>query len=60
MGRFADHEIETLDDGELTLFERLLDLPEADVFGWISGGAEPPGWIDPAFLDRLRTAPLRN
>jgi antitoxin CptB len=39
MGRFADREIGTMSEGDLALFEQLLDLPEADVFGWVTGQA---------------------
>ena len=53
MGRFADREIWTLSDEELTEFERLLDLPEADVFGWITGQLQPPAGIDAGLLVRL-------
>jgi antitoxin CptB len=55
MGRFADREIETLPEEELALFERLLDLTEADVFAWITGAVPPPDGIDPAFIARLGT-----
>lgn len=57
MGRFADREIATMSEPELVLFERLLDLPETDVFGWIAGRSEPPSDIDGAFLARLRAYP---
>ena len=53
MGRFADREIWTLSDSDLTEFERLLDLPEADVFGWVTGQLPTPAGIDAGLLVRL-------
>ncbi|WP_346767112.1 succinate dehydrogenase assembly factor 2 [Enterovirga aerilata] len=53
MGRYADRAIGTMSDQELAAFEQLLDLPEADVFGWVSGTNEPPAGIDPGLIARL-------
>jgi antitoxin CptB len=53
MGRFADREIGTMSDDDLVTFEHLLDLPEADVFGWVTGQEPAPEEIDPDFLRRL-------
>ena len=53
MGRFADREIKTMSDEDLGEFERLLDLPEPDVFGWVTGQLPPPAGIDAGLLDRL-------
>ena len=39
-GRFADAQIAALSDAELDAYERLLDLPDQQVFEWISG-AQP-------------------
>ena len=55
MGRFADREIHRLSDADLAEFERLLDLPEADVFGWVTGQIPTPAHIDPGLLARLGT-----
>jgi antitoxin CptB len=53
MGRFANREIGTMSDDDLVTFEHLLDLPEADVFGWVTGQEPAPEEIDPNFLRRL-------
>lgn len=53
MGRFADREIRTMSDADLAEFERLLDLAEADVFGWVTGQVPPPADLDPGLLARL-------
>ena len=55
MGRFADREIGTLSDAELEAFEHLLDLPEADVFEWVTGRAPVPDGIDEHLIIRLGT-----
>ena len=43
MGRFADAEIGTLSEEDLSEFERLIEVPDADLYRWISGEAEVPG-----------------
>jgi antitoxin CptB len=53
MGRFADSQIWTMSDRDLAEFERLLDLPEADVFGWVTGQLPAPPGIDTGLLARL-------
>jgi antitoxin CptB len=53
MGRFADREIGRMSETDLVLFEQLLDLPEADVFGWVTGQLPAPAEMDPDFLKRL-------
>ncbi len=54
MGRFADAELVTLSPDDLDAFEALMEMPDPDVYAWISGEAAPPEEIDPAFLNRLR------
>jgi antitoxin CptB len=50
MGRFADAHIGTLDDGELAEFERLLDVRDQDLLGWVTGEfATPPDYDTPLF-----------
>lgn len=41
-GRFADSEIDGLDDSELDAFEVLMEFPDRDLFSWISGEVIPP------------------
>ena len=53
MGRFADRELPNLSEAELGLFERLLDLPEPELFGWVTGQTAPPADIDRDFIARL-------
>lgn len=41
-GRFADSEIDNLDDCDLDAFEALMEFPDRDLFSWISGEVIPP------------------
>jgi antitoxin CptB len=54
MGRFMDHAVETLDDSELTEFERLIDLPDRDLLAWITGETDVPPNVDTPVFRRLR------
>ncbi len=54
MGRFADAHIATMTDGELDDFERLMEVPDADLFVWVTGGAGAPATYDTALFRRLR------
>lgn len=53
MGRFADAHIATLDDGELVEFERLLDVRDQDLLGWVTGEFATPAEYDTALFRRL-------
>lgn len=55
MGRFADREIATLSEADLASFEQLLDLAEADVFGWVTGQLPAPDGVDLSLIGRLGT-----
>lgn len=55
MGRFADAELARLSEPDLDAFEALMDLPDPDLYAWISGEASPPADVDRVFLARLRT-----
>jgi antitoxin CptB len=53
-GRFADAHIATLNDGELAEFERLLDVRDQDLLGWVTGEFELPAEYDTPLFRRLR------
>jgi antitoxin CptB len=55
VGRFADAYIDKFDDAELDDFERLIEVPNADLYGWVSGEAEAPADHDTAVLRQLKT-----
>jgi len=54
LGRFADAHIGELSDGELAEFERLLDIPDPELFAWITGAEAAPAGCDCATFRRLR------
>lgn len=54
MGRFADAEIDRFDDVEFGQFEALIEVPDRDLFAWISGAAETPADYDTEILRRLK------
>ena len=54
MGRFADAEIGNLSDEDLAEFERLIEVPDRDLLGWITGEAETPGNYDTPLFRRLK------
>jgi antitoxin CptB len=54
MGRFADAWIERLSDDELSEYERLIEVPDPDLYAWVSGEAVPPAAYDTPLFRRLR------
>src|SRR5437773_3184377 len=54
MGRFADHALAELADGELTEFERLIEVPDRDLLAWVTGEIDVPPDLDTALFRRLR------
>jgi len=54
MGRFADAEIGTLSEDELNDFEALIEVPDRDLFKWLTGEAETPSNYDTQVWRRLR------
>jgi antitoxin CptB len=53
VGRFADVHLEMLDEAGLDDFERLIEVPNAELYGWVSGGEAVPQTFDTAVLRRL-------
>ena len=60
LGRFADAEIDRLDDRELAAFEALLEEPDKDVFSWFCGEMPVPQRHDTAFFARLKAFPVHE
>jgi antitoxin CptB len=54
MGRFADALIDRLSDAELAEYERLIQVPDPDLYAWISGEIAVPANYDTPLLRRLR------
>jgi antitoxin CptB len=54
MGKFADAEISRLTEAELDEYERLVELPDGELLGWITGEQKIPAEYDGAVLRLLR------
>ena len=54
MGRFADAVLPGLADVELDEFERLIEVPDQDLFSWIMGEAAAPADYDTPLFRKLR------
>lgn len=53
MGRFADSCIGELADSELDEYEKLMEVPDHDLYAWITEGHAPAAY-DTALFRRLR------
>jgi antitoxin CptB len=53
MGRFADAHLPSMSEAELAEFERLLDVPDPQIFAWIIGGESPPREFATTLFARL-------
>jgi antitoxin CptB len=54
LGRFADAEIATLSDEELGTLERLIELPDPDLYAALTGDVPlPPEYLS-ALFDRIK------
>jgi antitoxin CptB len=53
VGRFADAHINVLDDAALDDFERLIEVPNADLYAWVVGDRDVPADYDTAVLRQL-------
>ena len=42
LGRFADRQLAVLSEIELSEFETWLDIPDQQIFAWVSGQQEAP------------------
>jgi antitoxin CptB len=50
MGRFADAQLAGLSEAELDDFEALIEAPDRDIFGWLTGEVDiPPAYDTPVF-----------
>ena len=54
VGRFADAYIDRFDDGALDDFERLIEVPNAELYAWVSGEAVAPADHDTTVLRDLK------
>jgi antitoxin CptB len=54
MGRYAEMRIGTMTDAELTTFEALIEVPDRDLFAWISNREDVPANYDSAIYRELK------
>jgi antitoxin CptB len=54
MGRFADSCIGELSEAELDQYESLLEVPDHDLYVWVTGEMEIPALYDTPLMKRLR------
>jgi antitoxin CptB len=54
LGRFADTQIAKLSEADLGEFEGWLDIPDQQIFAWVSGQEQTPAAIDTPLFRRLR------
>ena len=61
LGRFADAYIAVLSDADLASFENLMDVPDRDLFAWVTG-REPvaPKYETPLFAALVRFHATRH
>lgn len=53
MGGFVEARLATLSDAELSELEALLELPDDEVFRWLSGAEPPPPERDTPLLRQI-------
>ncbi|HXK53075.1 MAG TPA: succinate dehydrogenase assembly factor 2 [Hyphomicrobiales bacterium] len=58
LGNYADQALGTMTAGELDAFEQFLELPDQELFSWISGSKQAPGDADSRLLAELRKVHL--
>lgn len=52
-GLFCDAHLAELTDAELSVFEELIDLPDNDLYTWVTGEAKPPAAVDTPLFRRI-------
>jgi antitoxin CptB len=55
LGRFADRHLPRLSDAELDAYERLIEVPDPELYVWITGEAAAPAKFDSPLLRALRS-----
>ncbi|MGV3635728.1 MAG: succinate dehydrogenase assembly factor 2 [Pseudorhodoplanes sp.] len=53
LGRFADAHIADLSEHDMDIYERLLDVPDHDLYVWVTGEAIVPDEHRSDLLDRI-------
>jgi antitoxin CptB len=53
LGRFADAHVPAMPDAELADFERILEIPDPDIFALVTGTVPVPDAVSSPILTRL-------
>jgi antitoxin CptB len=53
MGRFADNVLAALSDTEVADLERLIEVPDRELLGWVTGEISVPEAFDTPLFRRL-------
>jgi antitoxin CptB len=53
-GAFAAEHLDSLADSELDAYERLLDVPDQEIYGWLRGHAAVPAEFDTSVFGKLK------
>jgi len=54
LGPFADQHVATFSPEELDTFERLLEVPDQDLYAWIIGREPTPAEYDHQIMNRIK------
>jgi len=54
LGRYADQNVATLDDAGIEALEELMEAPDTELFGWITGGKPVPANFDVPILHAIQ------
>ena len=54
LGQFADSQIDAMSDTDLDTYEALLEVPDPEVFKWITQTVPVPANYDTDILHRIR------
>lgn len=53
LGRFADGHVSRLSEHEIGLLEALMEMPDPDIYGWITGAIPTPAEFDTPLLKKI-------
>jgi len=59
-GAFAAEHLDSLSESEMDAYERLLDAPDQEVYGWLRGHAEPPADFATSVFAKLKALCARK
>ena len=54
MGRFAEAFVDSMPAAELDDYERLMELPDPELLGWVLAERAPAAGVNAAMLEKLR------